>query len=304
MFSKILNVSKLRLYQWAGLLFVLPVVIGTFVFNVLPVFGSFYLSLTKWDLVTPLEFTGIKNYIELLSRDIFARNAMLNTVKYALGSIVLGMIVSLYLALLVNESLPGIKFFRLAFYLPVVSSAVAIALVWQWLLNGKLGLLNTLLGYVGVDGPSWLTDPKFALFSIIIVSIWKGAGYNMMLYLAGLQNIPEELYDSAKIDGAGTWKRFISVTLPLLSPTTFFILIMSIISSFQVFSIVYMFTGSTSAGASRVEATDVWVYYLWRAGFSYFRMGYASAMACVLFAIIGAITLIQWKFQDRWVFYD
>ena len=302
---KSLRVSRLQRYQLAGLLFVLPVVLGTFMLDVLPTIGSLVLSLTEWSLLTPPEWLGIGNYVELFFEDSWAQTALLNTAKYVLGTITLGTIVSLCLALLVSQPLKGMSFFRLAFYLPVVSSTIACALIWQWVLNSKLGLVNTALGYVGIQGPSWLTDPRIKMPTLILISVWAGAGYNMMLFLAGLQNIPDELYDAAKIDGAGTWKRFFNVTLPMLSPTTFFILIMSFIGSFQVFALVFMLSGGQSAaGRGRDPATDVWVYYLWRNAFSFFRMGYACAMAWVLFAIIGVITLIQWKVQKRWVYYD
>lgn len=302
---KAFKLSRLRRYQWAGLLFVLPVVVGTFLLDVLPAAGSLVLSFFDWDLLKPPpEFIGVQNYAELFFQDSWAKTAFLNTLKFALGSIALGTAYSLALALLINQPLKGISFFRLAFYLPVVSSTVASALVWQWVLNSKLGLVNTVLGYVGIQGPAWLIDPRMKLFTIMLVSVWGGAGYNMMIFLAGLQNIPQELHDAAKIDGAGSWRRFVNVTLPMLSPTTFFILIMSFIGSFQVFALVFMMTGGGSAaGRGRDPATDVWVYYLWRNGFSFWRMGYASAMAWVLFAVIGVVTFIQWKTQKRWVHY-
>jgi multiple sugar transport system permease protein len=213
------------------------------------------------------------------------------------------MVGSLALALLINRPLPGIGFFRLAFYLPVVSSVVAVGLVWQWLLNSKLGLVNGLLAEVGIKGPAWLTDPRWALFSVIIASVWQGLGTNMMIFLAGLQNIPADLYGAAKIDGAGAWRRFRDVTLPMLSPTSFFILIISVVNSFQVFGLVYVLTSTGQAGG-RNRATDVWIYYIWQNAFSYFRMGYASAMAWVLFVAIGALTALQWWGSKRWVFYE
>ncbi len=289
-------------YQLAGLLFVLPVFLGTLVLNVLPTVASLGLSLTSWDLITPPEYVGFQNYARL-AQDPFARAAMFNTVKYVIGAVSLGMLGSLGLALLVNQSLRGVRFFRLAYFIPVVTSVVATALVWQWILNGKLGLVNSMLRMIGIDGPSWLTDPRWAMFSIIIISVWAGVGYNMMIFLAGLQNIPQSLYEAATIDGAGGWARFRNVTLPLLSPTTFFVLIISLINSFQVFDIVYIITTTGGAGG-RLRSTDVWVYYLWQNAFSFFRMGYASAMAWVLFLVIGAITIFQWKFSKRWVFYD
>jgi len=298
------RVSSFKRYQWAGLLFVLPVVVGTFVLDLLPAVSSLVLSFTNWDLLKPPPtWVGIANYAELAA-DSWARVAMGNTFKFAVGNICLGTIVALGMALLVNQPLKGQAFFRLAFYIPVVCSGVATALVWEWVLNSRVGLVNTVLGYIGIRGPAWLSDPRIKLFSIIIVSVWAGAGHNMMLFLAGLQNIPKELYEAAKIDGAKTWGCFRHVTLPLLSPTTFFILIMAFISSFQVFTLPYMFaTGGSGAGRGRDPASDVWLYYLWRNAFSFWRMGYASTMAWVLFAIIGLMTAIQWRLQKRWVYY-
>ena len=299
-----LTLSAARRHQWTGLLFVLPVVIGTLVLNVLPALASLVLSFTAWDLLTPPRFIGIANFRELAVGDPFARNAMRNTLVFVLGSVALGMTGSLLLALLVNRQRRGISFFRLAFYLPVVSSVVAVGLVWQYLLNSRIGLVNGLLfNLFGVNGPGWLTDPRFALLSVIVASVWQGLGTNMLIFLAGLQNIPGDYYDAAKIDGAGALRRFRNITLPLLSPTSFFILIISIINSFQVFGLIYVLTITEGAGG-RNRATDVWIYYLWQNAFSFFRMGYASAMAWVLFLVIGGLTIIQWRVSSRWVFYE
>lgn len=289
-------------YQRAGLLFVLPVVLGTLVFNVLPTLASLGLSLTDWDLITPPEYAGLANYQELLT-DPNARRTMVNTVIFAVGSVALGIVGSLALALIVNQPIRGVQFFRLAYFIPVVTSTVAIALVWQWILNAKLGLVNLGLRSIGVEGPSWLTDPDIALYSVIVISVWQGLGYSMMIFLAGLQNIPAELYEAAKIDGAGWSARLRFVTLPMLSPTTFFILIISFINSFQVFNIIYVLT-TAGAAENRIRALDVWVFYLWQNAFSFFRMGYASAMAWVLFLIIGGVTLLQWRVSQRWVHYE
>ncbi len=294
--------SSLQRRQWVGLLFVLPVILGTLVFNVIPTAMSLGISLTSWDLLSAPEFIGLDNYINLLN-DSFAWSAMRNTFGYVIGSIVLGIPASLALAMLVSKPVPGIKIFRLIYFIPVVTSTVAVALVWQWILNVRLGLLNSGLSLIGITGPSWLKDPSLAMFSIIIVGIWAGLGYNMMIFLAGLHSVPEELYDAAKIDGASGWQRFFSVTLPMLSPTTFFIFIITIINSFQVFDIVYIFTLETGA-AGRLRTTDVWVFTLWQNAFSFNRMGYASAMAWVLFLFIGAVTFVQWRFSKRWVFYQ
>lgn len=206
------------------------------------------------------------------------------------------------MALLVNNPLPGIRLIRLAYIIPYVSSTVAIAIVWQWILNGKLGLLNQFLKMLGIEGQSWLTNPNIAMFSVIVVSVWQGLGYNMLLFLAGLQSIPEALYEAAKIDGGGARSRFWHITLPLLSPTTFFVLIITLISSFQVFSIIYIFT-FTSGAAGRLRSLDVWVHYLWQNIFSFNRAGYAAAMAFGLFVVIAVVTYIQWRASKLWVFY-
>lgn len=289
--------------QWTGFWFVLPVILGTLIFNLLPMLASLVLSFTEWDLITAPRWIGIENYRRLLFEDPFAANALRNTLIFVVGSVTLGMVGSLALALLVNPSIRGIGLFRLAFFLPAVCSAVAVTLVWQWVLNGKVGLVNTLLRGVGIEGPNWTSDPRTALLSVIIISVWAGLGYNMMIYLAGLQNIPTELYDAARIDGAGAMAQFRYVTLPMLSPTTFFILITTFIASFQVFDIVFLLTQTGGAGG-RGRATDVWIYYLWQTGFSRFQMGYASTMAWALFLIIALVTLFQWRFADRQVFYD
>jgi multiple sugar transport system permease protein len=297
------SLSHARRRDLQGLLFVLPVVLGTVIFNVAPAIASLVLSLTEWDLLTPPRFVGFANFVELLSADPFALGAIRNTVLFVVGSVALGMVGSLVLALLVNQPLRGIAVFRLAYYLPVVTSVVATGLVWQWLLNSRLGLVNGVLAEVGVDGPGWLVEPGWAIVSLIIISVWQGLGTNMMIYLAGLQNVPGDLLDAARIDGAGAWRRFRDVTLPMLSPTTFFILITSLIGSFQVFALVFVLTIAEGAGG-RSRVMDVWIYYLWQNAFSYFRMGYASAMAWLLFLVIGALTILQWRLASRWVFYE
>ena len=290
-----------RNVQLVGLLFVLPVVLGTLVFNIVPTFATLGISFTHYDMLTAPEWAGLDNYQRLLE-DGFARDALKNTLVFTLGMVVLGIPSGLGLALLVNRPLPGIRLIRLAYMIPYVSSTIAVALVWQWILNGRLGLLNQALKMIGLEGQSWLTDPNIAMFSVIVVSVWQSVGYNMLLFLAGLQGVPEALYEAAKIDGGGPWQRFWHITLPMLSPTTFFVLIITLISSFQVFNIIYIFTVSTGA-QGRLRALDVWVYYLWQNAFSFFKMGYAAAMAFALFVVIAIVTFIQWRASKHWVFY-
>ena len=287
--------------QLVGLLFVLPVVLGTLILNVLPTFATLGISFTKYDMFTAPEWVGLGNY-ERLAGDEFARQALGNTAVFTAGMVFLGIPAGLGLALLANTPLPGIRLIRLAYIVPYVSSTVAIALVWQWILNGKLGLLNQFLKMLGIEGQSWLINPDIAMFSVIVVSVWQSVGYKMLLFLAGLQSIPESLYEAAKIDGGGARSRFWHITLPLLSPTTFFVLIITLISSFQVFNIIYIFT-FTQGAAGRLRSLDVWVYYLWQTAFSFNRAGYAAAMAFGLFLVIAFVTFIQWRASKLWVFY-
>ncbi len=287
--------------QLVGLLFVLPVVLGTLILNILPTFATLGISFTEYDMYTPPEWVGLGNYERLIA-DEFARQALRNTAVFTAGMVFLGIPAGLGLALLVNNPLPGIRLIRLAYIVPYVSSTVAIALVWQWILNGKLGLLNQFLKMLGIQGQSWLINPDIAMFSVIVVSVWQSVGYNMLLFLAGLQSIPESLYEAAKIDGGGAKARFWNITLPLLSPTTFFVLIITLISSFQVFNIIYIFT-FTGGAEGRLRSLDVWVYYLWQSAFSFNRAGYAAAMAFGLFVVIAFVTFIQWRASKLWVFY-
>ena len=275
--------------------------LGTLILNILPTFATLGISFTEYDMYTPPEWVGLGNYERLLT-DEFARQALRNTTVFTAGMVFLGIPAGLGLALLVNFPLPGIRLIRLAYIIPYVSSTVAIALVWQWILNGKLGLLNQFLKMLGIQGQSWLTNPSIAMFSVIVVSVWQSVGYKMLLFLAGLQSIPESLYEAAKIDGGGARSRFWHITLPLLSPTTFFILIITLISSFQVFNIIYIFT-FTSGAAGRLRSLDVWVYYIWQSAFSFNRAGYSAAMAFGLFVVIAFVTFIQWRASKLWVFY-
>ena len=292
---------KWKRLQLVGMLFVMPVVLGTLVFNIVPTLGTLGISFTHYDMLTAPEWAGLENYQQLLA-DTFARDALKNTIVFTVGMLLLGIPSGLGLALLVNRHLPGIRLIRLIYMIPHVSSTIAVALVWQWILNGKLGLLNQGLRMLGLEGQSWLIDPNIAMISVIVVSVWQSVGYNMLLFLAGLQSIPESLYEAAKIDGGGSWPRFRHMTLPMLSPTSFFVLIITMIGSFQVFNIIYIFTVSTGA-QGRLRALDVWVYYLWQNAFSFFKMGYAAAMAFALFAVIALVTFIQWRASKYWVFY-
>jgi multiple sugar transport system permease protein len=274
---------------WA---FLSPSFLHLLVFSVGPILFALWLSFHKWNLLEPTRpFVGLDNYRELAGDADFWR-AIRNTAVYVLF-VPVGMAVALALALFVNRRIPGVHVMRTIFFLPYITSFVAISLVWRWMFQPDVGLFNNLLGRVGIPPQPWLSSPSSALPSLMLMSVWMYAGYMMVIFLAGLQNIPESLYESAKIDGAGPWRRFLHITLPMLRPTLLFILVTMIIFMFQVFTAVYVMTEG-----GPLHATDVIVYHVYRAAWEYLRMGYASAMAWVLFAIVFVITLIQFRFLD------
>jgi multiple sugar transport system permease protein len=277
----------------------MPVVIGTVIFNIYPLIHSLILSFTDWDLISAPRFIGLKNYVNMFTKDEFFPMISKNTVIFSLGSVPLGMIAGLILALLVNRDLKGITIFRACYYIPVIASSVAVGMIWKWVYNSEFGLLNSVLKVFGIQGKAWLWDPSTAMLSVIIVSVWKNMGYNMVLFLSGLQNIPEELYEAAEIDGCVKFKKFLYITLPLLSPITFLVLITSIIGSFQVFDLIYIMTGGGPG-----YSTQVYLYYIWETGFRMFRMGYGSTLAMTLFLFIGILTLVQWYISKYWVYYE
>ncbi len=281
-----------------GLAFLLPNFIGFLIFTLLPVISSLALSFFGWDLINPPQFAGFSNFAELFRNDPLFWKVMGNTALYTVMTVPGTLVMALILALLVNQKLRGRIVYRFIYFLPVVTSSVAVALVWNWMYNPDFGLVNSFLSLFGIPQVNWLTDPNTAMFAISLVSIWSGAGYNMVLYLAGLQDIPQQLYEACELDGAGAFQKFFSVTLPLLTPTTFFVLVMSLIGSFQVFDLVYMMTGGGPNNATRTI-----VSYIYDNAFRFFKMGYASAMAWVLFVIIFLLTLLQFRMQKRWVEY-
>jgi multiple sugar transport system permease protein len=279
-------------------LFLLPNLIGFLVFSAVPIIAAFVVSFYNWDLLLGATFVGLGNYIQLLSDNVFLA-ALLNTIYFVVVSVPLSVVVGLGIAMLTNQSLPGMNIFRAIFLLPYVTLTVAIALVWKWLYLPDVGLINRALSLIGIHGPNWLTSPIWAMPALIILSVWKSFGYNMVLFLAGLQNIPQHLYEAAIVDGASPWQRFRHVTLPLLSPVTFFVVVISTIGSFQVFDQALVMT----QGGPGVTTTTL-VMNIYQVGFQSFHMGYASAIAWVLFAIVFVFTMIQFWFQRRLVTYD
>jgi multiple sugar transport system permease protein len=279
-------------------LYLLPTIIGLLLFSAGAVAASFLVSFTQWDLVTEPRWAGLENYAALLESELFWE-VFRNTLLFTALAVPLSIVCSLALALLVNARVWGIVFFRTAYFLPVVSSMIAVALVWSWILNPEVGLLNHLLkATLGIRGPGWLDSTTWALPAMVLVTVWKGLGYSMVIFLAGLQGIPEELYHAATIDGAGRWKKFRHITLPMLSPTTFFVLVITLINSFQVFEQTYVMTKGGPANSTLTLS-----YYIYQNAFQFFQMGKASALAYVLFGLVFAVTLIQFRVQKRWVFY-
>jgi multiple sugar transport system permease protein len=281
-----------------GYLMIAPMIIGFGIFFYLALGASFFISLSKWDILTPPEWVGLANYQKLFANPTF-RNALWNTIYYTLLSVPVGLIVSLVLAVALNTNLRFRNLYRLIFFLPVLTMPVAIGVVWNWIYNPDFGILDQFLGLFGAPRIKWLTDPRYAMISLTIMSIWQGSGYGMIIFLAGLQNIPKEYYEAAQIDGATGWDRFRSITLPLLSPTIFFVLVTSLISAFQIFDVVYAMTKGRASDTLRTV-----VYMIYEEGFKNFRMGSATAVAWVLFAIILVITIIQLRVQRRWVHYE
>ena len=282
----------------AGLLFLSPTLVVFSVFILFPVFFSFFLSFHVWNMFSDEHtFVGLDNYARVLTNPEFW-SVLSNTVMYTLGTIPLNMSLALLVAALLNKKIAGKRWLRTAFFAPVVMSSVAAAVIWRWVYEPNFGLLNWFLGLFGVPAINWLNDPSAAMFALIVMGVWKTFGVNMVLFSAGLQGIPDHYYEAASIDGAGAWHKFWNITLPLLSPTTFFILVMSVIGSFQVFDTVYVLTSGGPLGS-----TKVLVFYLYEQAFKFFEMGYASAVAYLLFAIIFTLTLLQVKYLKGSIHY-
>lgn len=280
---------KNTLIAWS---FIAPNFIGFLIFTLVPVVFSLILAFMKWDSFSTPEFVGLQNFTRMLSDDTFWLS-LKNTFLYTIGVVPLTLVCSLGLAILLNQKIKGVKFFRTAFFFPYVTSLVAIAVVWSMLFHPTMGPINQFLRVVIENPPGWLSSSDWALTAIIIVSVWRGMGYYMILYLAGLQGISKELYEAAAMDGANKWKQFIHITVPALRPTTFFVTIMLVINCFKIFDLVQVMT---DGGPGR--ATNVLVYQVYSEALVKFNFGYASAIAMVLFVIVLEITVIQFKWNQ------
>ncbi len=280
-----------------GYLFLTPNIFGFVIFTVFPVIGSLLISFSDWNLINRPSGVGFANYRQLFHDSVYW-HTMSNTVYYSFFSVLINIILALALAMLLNKKIRGINLFRAAYFLPVIYSSVAVALIWQWLFDYQMGLFNQILHRFNLGPFPWINSPEWALPCVILVAVWKGVGYNMVIYLAALQGVPRELYEVAKIDGANAWKTFWNVTCPMISPTTFFVTVTSIINSFQVFDLTTVLTNGGPA-----DATNTLVMLIYQNAFQFFRMGYASAIAYTLFGIVLIFTILQTVLAKRWVHY-
>jgi multiple sugar transport system permease protein len=291
--------TKKKFKNWfIGYLFILPNFIGFFLFMGIPIVMGFIISFTDYNGFNQFNFVGITNFVNLFKDEYFLIS-LKNNVIYTVIAVPCTIIMSLLLALAVNSKIKGAGFFKVLFFFPTISSMVVVGTIWSMLLNPTRGIINQILFSIGVaEPPQWLVSSQTALLSIIMVAVWKSAGYYMVMFLGGLQQVPNHLYESASIDGAGKIRKFFSITFPMLSPTMFMVTILNIISSFQIYDLIAVMT---SGGPGR--STNVLVFRIYQEGFNYLRYGYASAMAYFLFLIIMVITLIQFHGQKKWVTY-
>jgi len=281
-----------------GLLLISPWLVGFLAFTAGPMVVSFLLSLAKWDILSPPTFVGLSNFQQILYDPLFSK-AVYNTLVYTVVNVPLSLTGSLSLALILNRRVPGVSVFRTLFYLPELTPVVAASLIWAWILNTHFGIVNYFLSKLSLPPVPWLESTKWALASLILINLWTVGGSRMLIFLAGLQGVPEELYEAAALDGASAWIRLLHVTLPMISPVIFFNFLLGIIGSFQVFTPAYVITNGGPA-----DSTLVYVLYVYRNAFQYFRMGYASAMAWVMLLVLLGFAWMQLRLMQRWVYYE
>lgn len=290
---KLIKIATLTFY-----LFISPWLVGFIVFSFFPIVYSFWLSLTSWDIVSEPQYVGFENYKKAFNDDPVFYKSLWVTVYYTFVSLPLQLICGFVIALLLNQKIAGISWYRTIYYLPSLVSGVAVAVLWGWIFNPNFGVLNNLLRMFGINGLNWLSDPTTAMPSLILMSLW-GIGGGMVIYLAGLQDIPQSLYEAADLDGAGRWAKIRHITIPMMTPIIFFNLIMGIIGSFQTFTQAFVMT---EGGPN--NSTMFYVLKLYNHAFKYFEMGYASALAWILFVIILGFTAVVFKASAFWVYYE
>jgi len=291
MIKKLLN-KFFNNQSYAGWIFIAPALIGTVIFIIIPVICSFGLSFAKWDLINPIEWVGVLNYKEIFNEALFYK-ILLNTIIFAISTSVLGVIIPLILANILNSKIRGSEFFKTAYFLPFITPMIVIGIIWEWIFDPNIGLIANFFNV----HLNWLYDTSLAMPALILVSVWKLIGYNMVIFLAALSGVSNSLFEAAKIDGASNFQTFKNVTVPVLAPTIFFVIIITAVSSFQVFDLIYLMTQG-----GPLDSTNVLVYAIYKNAFEYFNIGKASAIAYVLFAIILTLTLIQWSLRKKLVY--
>ena len=287
----------------AAYMYISPWIIGFFLFTLIPMAVSLYFSFTEYNIIDSPVWVGLKNYRDLIDDPSFWQSLKV-TLSFALMALPASLAFGLFLAILLNQDIPFVKLWRTLYFLPSVLTGVAVVLLWVVIFNPQIGVINNALKLVGIKGPGWLHDPDWALFSLVIMSLW-GVGQTMIIYLAGLQNVPTDMYDAAKVDGANMLRRFINITFPMMSPVIFYNLIIGLIATFQYFTQAYI--ASSSVGdevGGPVRSTLFYNIYLYQSGFKFFEMGYASALAWVLFVIILVLTVLVFKSSPMWVHYE
>lgn len=288
------HAGGLRRSDWVwGYLFISINFVGFAIFSLGPIVASLVLSFMNWRLLQPPQFTGLDNLAQLLDDGMFLQT-LLNTAYFVVGYVPLITVLAFLLAVLLNRPLVGIGLLRGIYFMPSITLLVSVAMVWHWLLDPQAGMINFILGSVGLPGPQWLADPHWAMPTIIVVAVWQDVGYFAVIYLAGLQSVPGSLYEAAEIDGANAWQKLTRITVPLMVPTTFFVLVTSLISGWQAFALPFLMTQGGPA-----NSTYTLLLYIYKQAFTSLHMGYASLMAWALFLIIFVVTLVQWRFVQR-----
>lgn len=298
--SAVKRISRLRSREiWYGYLFILPMALGYALFMLGPIVASFVMSFTNWSLIKDMQFIGFGNYVRAFTKDPVFWDTVWNSLYFTAVFVPLNLALTLGLALLLKENMRGMGFFRTSLFTPVVTSVVVWAIVWKYIFQTENGLVNSILKQLGIQGPAWLYDMALAMPVIILVTLLKSLGMNMVIFLAALSEVPRMYYEAATIDGASRWSTFRHITLPMIAPSLFLVMIITMIGSLKVFAQIYVITGG-GPGTS----TYVFVYYIYEQAFKLYEFGYASAISYILFFIIFLLTLLQWKVRSKWVHYE
>jgi multiple sugar transport system permease protein len=288
-----------------GYSFISPWLIGFIIFSLTPMIASLFISFTRWTMLSPPQWVGLENYENIFLEDPLFFKGLYNTFYFVLISVPLNISFALFLALLLNRKIKGISFFRTVFFLPSITNIVAVSVLWIWIFNPEFGLINTFLKNLGIIGPYWFQDENWSKPALILMSLWNVGG-GMIIFLAALQGVPDQLYEAADIEGAGFWVKLKKITIPMISPAIFFNLIISVIGSLQVFTQAFVMTGKPQPGAEGGPnySTLFYVLYLYKKAFQEYKMGYASALAWILFVIILILTIVQFKISKNRIYYE